>query len=78
MVDLGINYVERLDNNKIDFIPTVEIISNLDDFFGHKEIDAQGQFVTSEDNLEIKVTNENDFVLINNEKIVLKPRKNSF
>ncbi|WP_422104566.1 M14 family zinc carboxypeptidase [Winogradskyella sp.] len=73
LVDLGIQYVERLNDGKIDFVPTVEAISKLDDFFGHKEIDAKGQIVKRGDNLEIKVTNENDFVLINNEKIVLKP-----
>ena len=73
LVDLGIQYIERLNGRTIDFIPTVEAISKLDDFFGHREINAKGQIVKNGDNTEIKVTNENDFVLINNEKIVLKP-----
>ncbi len=77
-VDIAIQYEETLNGQQIDFVPTVEVISKLDDFFGHKEIDAKGQVVKSKHNLEIKVTNENDFVLINNEKIVLKPEKNSF
>ncbi|WP_299362342.1 M14 family zinc carboxypeptidase [Winogradskyella sp.] len=73
LVDIGILYVERLNGDKIDFIPTIETISKLSDFFGHREIDAKGQKVKNGDNSEIKVINENDFVLINNEKIVLKP-----
>ncbi|WP_299523322.1 M14 metallopeptidase family protein [Winogradskyella sp.] len=73
LVDLGIQYTERLNGRTIDFVSIVEAISKLDDFFGHSEIDANGQIVKNGDNTEIKVTNENDFVLINNEKIVLKP-----
>ena len=73
IIDIAIQFEETLIKGKIEFIPVVEIISQLDDFFGHREIDAKGQIVKSKDNLEIKVTNENDFVLINNEKIVLKP-----
>jgi len=73
LVDIGIQYVERLRHKKIEFVPTVEIISKLDGFFGHKEIDAKGQVVENAESMEVKVTNENDFVLINNEKIVLKP-----
>ncbi|WP_426430434.1 M14 family metallopeptidase [Winogradskyella sp. HB-48] len=72
-VDLGIQYQETLINHKIDFVPKVEIISNLDGFYGHREIDAKYKLVKSQNGTTIKVANENDFVLINNEKISLKP-----
>lgn len=71
--DIGVQYQERLLDGKIEFIPVIEAISKLDDFYGHKEIDAKGQIVKSQHNTRLKVTNENDFVLKNNEKISLKP-----
>ena len=71
--DIAIQYEERLKDGNIEFIPVVETISKLDDFFGHKEIDAKGQLVKSENNESLKVANENDFVVIGNEKITLKP-----
>ncbi|MCB0399858.1 MAG: peptidase M14 [Winogradskyella sp.] len=71
--DIGIQYQEKLIESKVEFVPTIEVVSKLDDFFGHKEIDAKGQIVKNQHNETIKVTNENDFVLINNEKISLKP-----
>lgn len=71
--DIGIQYEERLVEKKIEFIPKIEVISKLNDFYGHKEIDAESKVVKSPYNTTVKVTNENDFVLINNEKITLKP-----
>ncbi|GAB4163136.1 MAG: M14 family metallopeptidase [Winogradskyella sp.] len=73
LVDLGIQYQETLVSQKIDFIPKVEIISKLDGFFGHKEIEANSKIVKTQYGTTIKVANEIDFVLINNEKISLKP-----
>lgn len=73
ITDIGIQYQERLVERKIEFIPKIEVISKLNDFYGHKEIDAKGKVVKSPYNTTVKVTNENDFVLINNEKITLKP-----
>ena len=70
--DIGILYREELKNNKIEFIPVVESISKLNGYFGHNEIDAKGGLVSTTENSDIKVTNEIDFVLINNEKISLK------
>ncbi len=71
--DIAIQYNEKLIDEKVEFIPTIEKISKLDDFFGHKEIDAEGSIIKNVNDLEIKVGYENDFVLINNEKISLKP-----
>lgn len=72
-VDIAIQYEERLVNGNIDFIPKIESISKLDNFFGHKEIDAKGNIVSNSKNEALKVTNEIDFVLTNNEKLLLKP-----
>lgn len=73
LVDIAIQYKEELVNREVVFKPIVEEISKLDDFYGHKEIDARGLLVRNGNDLEIEVTNENDFVLVNNEKIALKP-----
>ena len=70
--DVAIQYKESLKNGKIDFIPVVESISDLNTYYGHKEIDAKGDFVKNAENLELKVGYENVFVLINNEKTSLK------
>lgn len=76
VVDIAIQYQETLINGKIEFIPKVETISKLDHFFGHREIDAKNNFVTTMKNCALKVANEIVFVLINNEKIALKPLNN--
>ncbi|EDP69738.1 hypothetical protein FBALC1_09412 [Flavobacteriales bacterium ALC-1] len=73
LTDVAIQYNEVLKASKIEFVPTVEEISMLDEFYGHKEINAKGGLVRNAENLELKVTSENDFVLINNKKIALKP-----
>src|SRR5690606_8852126 len=74
ITDIAIQYQERLVENRIEFIPTVEHIGKLDAFFGHLDIDAKSQKVVTEKNEPLKVVNEIVFVLINNEKIALKPK----
>jgi hypothetical protein len=75
ITDIAIQYKECLVDGCIEFIPVVEQITNLDGFFGHREIDAKSQKVVSEKNEPIKVANEIVFALINNEKMTLKPKK---
>lgn len=75
ITDIAIQYQERLVDNRIEFIPIVERIDKLDAFFGHQEIDAASQKVMTENNEPVKVVNEIVFVLINNDKIALKPKK---
>ena len=53
----------------------IEIISDLEHFFGHKEIDANGHAVLNDKGEPIYVGFENDFVIINNEKLSVKPDK---
>jgi hypothetical protein len=74
ITDIAIQYQERLVDNRIEFIPVVEQISKLETFFGHREFDAKSQKVVLVDFDENKVVNEIVFVLINNEKIALKPK----
>jgi len=69
--DIAIQYKEVLKAGKVDFIPVVEVISELDKFYGHKEIDAKGGSVKTMDNLALKVGFEIDFVLVNNKKTPL-------
>lgn len=72
-VDIAIQYKEILKEGKIIFCPIVETISSLDNFYAHREIDVKGKLVENLKNLQLDSTHENDFVLINNEKISLKP-----
>jgi hypothetical protein len=73
LTDIAIQYKEVLEVNTIVFKPIVEVVSKLDNSYGHKEIDAKAGLVRIKENFEIKVTTENDFVLLNNRKILLKP-----
>ncbi|WP_242132338.1 M14 family metallopeptidase [Aestuariivivens marinum] len=69
--DIGIMYQERLVDNKVLFIPKIEKIEDLSKFYGHKEYYANGSLVLAENNKVLEVNDENDFVIINNEKIAL-------
>ncbi|WP_223034505.1 M14 family zinc carboxypeptidase [Hanstruepera marina] len=71
VVDLAFQYQEQLVDNTIIFKPILEKIEKLDDFFGHKEYNANGSLVSSPNSQEIKLGFANDFVLINNEKYSL-------
>ncbi|MDO5980454.1 M14 metallopeptidase family protein [Flavivirga spongiicola] len=69
--DIAIQYQEKLIHDKIEFIPKIEKIEKLDDFYGHKEIDANGLKVFDINNQLVNINYENDFVIINNDKIAL-------
>jgi len=71
-LDIGILYSEKLIGNAIEFIPIVDKISNLNEYFGHKEINANYNKVLSSDFGKLKIGYENDFVLINNREFSLK------
>ena len=77
LTDIAIQYKEVLKADTIEFIPVVETISRLDEFYGHKEIEANGALVEAKGNFELKVGYENDFVLVNNKKMTLLPKNNS-
>ena len=71
LVDIGIQFQERLNDNKIEFIPKVEKIEKLDGFFGHKEIEANGFEVVDAHGKLLKLGYENVCVILNNEEIML-------
>ncbi|GGW63117.1 zinc carboxypeptidase [Winogradskyella epiphytica] len=73
IMDIAIQYQESLIDGEIKFVPRVEKISILDMKFGHREINAKAGLVVTCENLELKEGYENDFVMINNERISLKP-----
>ena len=73
-VAIGILYEERLVDGRVEFVPIVEKIGDLDGFYAHREIDAKGQEVYNEHGEQLKVNNENVFVIMNNEKISLLPK----
>ncbi|PWH82419.1 peptidase M14 [Algibacter marinivivus] len=70
-VDIGIQFQERLNSNKVEFVPKIEKIEKLKDFFGHKEIDAKGFEVFNASGNPLKLGYENVCVILNNEKILL-------
>ena len=70
-VDVGILYQEKLIDNEIVFKPKVEKIEILDAFYGHREIDFNGEVVLNSKSMPLEIGSENDFVVMNNEKISL-------
>ncbi|MEL0456424.1 M14 family zinc carboxypeptidase [Flavobacteriaceae bacterium SZ-1-7] len=71
IIDVGIQFQERLINEKIKFVPKVLKIENLEGYYGHKEIDAQGNELLGCGNQVVEIDYENVFVILNNEKISL-------
>ena len=70
--DVAIQFLEKLVDDEIVFVPKIEKISDLSDFFAHREIDASGYEVFGENSATLLVGSEIDFVTINNEKFSLK------
>ncbi|WP_204345224.1 M14 family zinc carboxypeptidase [Psychroserpens algicola] len=70
-LDVAIQYHEELVDGIVKFIPKIEKISNLENYFGHKEVNANGFSVLGENKRSIQEGNEIDFVVINNEKILI-------
>ncbi|TXE15653.1 DUF2817 domain-containing protein [Psychroserpens burtonensis] len=70
--DIAIHYLESLVGNVLVFVPKIERISDLSGFFGHKEIDANGSGVFGESCAALKVGDEIDFVMVNDEKFSFK------
>ncbi|MDU8886161.1 M14 family metallopeptidase [Yeosuana sp. MJ-SS3] len=70
--DVGILYKEELIDGKVNFTPKIEKISNLENFYGHKFVDANGTIVETVNFDSISEGYENDFVLLNREYFSLK------
>ncbi|MBJ7882689.1 M14 family zinc carboxypeptidase [Gelidibacter salicanalis] len=71
IIDIAVQYVERLEQNEVIFIPKIEKIADLRNFYGHKEIQANGHLVISESQEALKEGFEIDFVFINDIKYLL-------
>lgn len=72
IVDIAIQYEERLMNNTINFIPVVVKIEKTISSYGHKTIDANDNPILSSGNSKLQVGMEANFVLISNELLSLK------
>lgn len=69
--DIAIQFQEQLNENRIQFLPKIEKISNLEAYHSHKSIDARGFEVLAPDGKPVFEGNEIDFVIVNNEKFSL-------
>ncbi|TXD82923.1 peptidase M14 [Subsaximicrobium wynnwilliamsii] len=72
--DIAIQYEERLVGQSVDFVPKVVKIGPLNSEFAHLELQANNQQVLSEKKEVLKVGSEIVCVMMNNEKIALKPK----
>lgn len=68
ILDVAIQYEEKLDDNCVVFIPKIVKISDLRGFYGHKEIDAKEREVVAEGKGVLKEGFAIDFVLMDSEK----------
>ena len=71
LIDIGILYQEKLIGGRVSFIPKIEKIGSLVNFYGHREIDAKGSLIKGAEGKSIEVDYENVCVIINNEEITL-------
>lgn len=70
--DVAIQFKEELKNDQVIFVPIVSKIGDHKGYFGHREIEGNGQVIVDEHNRPIKVNNEIDFVMLNSAKILIK------
>lgn len=71
LCDIAVQFQEKLEGGTVVFIPKIEKISNLSQFYGHKEINVKGALVVSDKKEALKEGIEIDFVNINNNKYPL-------
>ncbi|CDF79167.1 peptidase, M14 family, carboxypeptidase A [Formosa agariphila KMM 3901] len=72
ILDVAILFVEKLINGKVEFIPKVDKIELLTNYYGHKEVNANNMSVLGADNKPLMVGVENDFVTIGADNFLLK------
>ncbi|MEM6517124.1 MAG: M14 metallopeptidase family protein [Bacteroidota bacterium] len=72
--DIGIQYREILKGDDIVFVPEVSKIGELNNYFGHLEIDAKNSDILNSFIEPIKIGDEIVFEMKNNEKFALKPK----
>jgi len=69
--DVAIQYQEVLSHNAIKFSPKIEKIGDLESYFAHKYHDTNNGSISTHNSEAIFEGYENDFVLINTEKLSL-------
>lgn len=72
LVDIAIQYEERLVNGTIKFIPKTEKMEVLNDFFGHKEVNARKQQIYNAKKEPLELGSYNEIIFMGNEKLSLK------
>ncbi len=72
LVDIAIQFEEVLKGETINFMPKISQIGDLNTFFGHRIIDAQGGRITLNNKLPIIVGAFLRDIIINNQSILLK------
>ncbi|QRM90152.1 peptidase M14 [Lacinutrix sp. WUR7] len=75
LLDIAIQYQERLITDTIEFIPKIEKFTGRNQFFAHREIEANGSVVETVEKEAIIIGYENDLVKLKNEEISLKITK---
>ncbi|WAC02370.1 DUF2817 domain-containing protein [Lacinutrix neustonica] len=71
IMDIAIQYHERLIENKLHFIPIIEKIEKLDKFYAHKTLEANKNEVLTLNDQQVSIGDEIDFVNISNVKFSL-------
>lgn len=72
-IDIAIQFEETLIDDEVHFLPKIAQVNELEDFYGHKEIDADGKVLELEHKNSLTVGNEIVSVMINNKLFSLKP-----
>lgn len=72
VLDIAIQFKEVLKNNKIEFVPIIEKIGELNSFFGHKEVSANNYEVLINNQRNLVEGIEIEDVFINNAKYSIK------
>lgn len=71
-VDIGVMYKETLIENNIEFHPKIEKIGDLNNYYGHLEVNANNVAVLTHKKKDVFEGYANDFVYINDELFSLK------
>ncbi|MBQ0788222.1 MAG: DUF2817 domain-containing protein [Oceanihabitans sp.] len=75
LLDIVIQYQERLIGDAVVFIPKIEKFTRRNEFFAHREIDAKEGVVETVKKEAITIGYENDLVKLRNDEISLKLTK---
>ena len=71
-VDIGVVYKETLIEKNIEFHPKIEKIGDLNNYYGHLEVNANNVAVLTHKKKDVFEGYANDFVYINDELFSLK------